>query len=176
MQRPPYPSPHALPPDAGKVAQTPWDYHHPPVTSPPPFEVAVPATADGAIDLAPQLAQHRSYFFKPRNEYQFVGAMWNRTESETHVPGIKRPAFLQRWLTIKTEEGYYYPKYPFGISVLDAVAMRVGGVFQSRATAPPYQRDGREWAFLVSPVSTTLAVLAIYFLARIVVSPFYAVL
>ena len=47
------------------------------------------------------------------------------------------PAFLQRWLTIKTEEGYYYPKYPFGISVLDAVAMRVGGVFQSRATAPP---------------------------------------
>src|SRR5262245_14432507 len=38
------------------------------------------------------LAQHFTTGFKPGDDYQFLGAMWNRTSG-----------------------GWYYPKYPFGL-------------------------------------------------------------
>jgi hypothetical protein len=121
---------------------------------------------NGYLVGAKQIAQHHTYLYKPREEYQFIGAMWNRTESATHEPGISWPAWLKRKLTVQTDEGNYYPKYPPGVSLLDAVGIWIGKPLG----------HGRDWAFMVSPICTALAVLGMYFLGRLVVSPFYAVL
>ena len=84
------------------------------------------------------IAEHGTTGFKPTDDYQFVGAMWMRTKS-----------------------GWYYPKYPFGTSLLDAITVLLGK---------------REWAFAVSPACTALAVLGMFFLARPIVGSFYALL
>src|SRR5450432_546453 len=88
------------------------------------------------------IAEHLTTGFKPANDFEFVGAMWVRTSS-----------------------GWYYPKYPAGISLLDAIPIIFGGA-----------RHGVEWAFLVSPICMTLAVLGMFFLARLIVDSFYALL
>ncbi|HEX3357658.1 MAG TPA: glycosyltransferase family 39 protein [Tepidisphaeraceae bacterium] len=84
------------------------------------------------------LAEHGTTGFKPSDDYQFVGAMWVRTKS-----------------------GWYYPKYPFGTSLLNAVTVLLGR---------------REWAFAIGPASTCLAVLGMFFLSRAIVGSFYALL
>src|SRR5260370_1125598 len=103
--------------------------------------------------------------FTPSDDYQFVGAMWVRTRDETHPPGFSKPAFLRDRLTVTTKQGSYYPKYPLGTSFLYALAIWIGG-----------ENHGREWAFLVNPLCTTLAILGIYMLARAVAGSFYAIL
>jgi len=84
------------------------------------------------------IAQHFTTGFKPTDDYQFVGAMW-----------------------LRTGNGWYYPKYPFGVPLLNAIAVLAGH---------------REWAFAISPGSACLAVLGTFFLARDIVGSFYAVL
>jgi len=63
------------------------------------------------------------------------------------------------WL--RTESGWYYPKYPFGLPMLYSVPVLLGH---------------REWAFGVSPACTALGVLGMFFLARGIVGSFYALL
>lgn len=84
------------------------------------------------------IAEHGTYGFKPGDDYQFVGAMWMRTPS-----------------------GWYYPKYPFGTSLLNAAMILL---------------NHRTWAFAVQPMCATLALLGMFFLARPVVGSFYALL
>ena len=110
-------------------------------------------------------AVHGTSGFKPSDDYQFVGAMWVRTKAEKREPGFSKPAFLKRWLTVQTKEGWYYPKYPIGTSVLDAIGIWLGGTAY-----------GREGAFLVSPVCAALAVLGMFFLTRAVAGSFYGLL
>jgi hypothetical protein len=104
------------------------------------------------------IAEHFTTGFKPQDDFEFVGAMWVRTE---HATFTFLPGFLGRWLGVHTEAGWYYPKYPAGGSLLDAIAILIGG---------------REAAFLVSPISTTLALLAMFFLARAIGGSFVGVL
>jgi hypothetical protein len=84
------------------------------------------------------IAQHFTTGFKPSDDYQFVGAMW-----------------------IRTKDGWYYPKYPFGLSLLNATTVWAGH---------------REWAFAIPPACTAIALLGLFFLAREIVGSFYAVL
>ncbi len=103
-----------------------------------------PAPGRGGIDEnaylvgGRMLAEHGTTGFKPSDDYQFVGAMWIRMSS-----------------------GWYYPKYPFGTSILNAITVLI---------------NRREWAFAISPASTCLAVLGMFFLARPIVGSFYALL
>jgi 4-amino-4-deoxy-L-arabinose transferase-like glycosyltransferase len=84
------------------------------------------------------IAQHLTTGFKTTDDYQFVGAMWLRTKS-----------------------GWYYPKYPFGLPLLNAITVLLGH---------------REWAFAISPLCASIAVLGMFFLAREIVGSFYALL
>jgi 4-amino-4-deoxy-L-arabinose transferase-like glycosyltransferase len=84
------------------------------------------------------IAQHFTTGFKPTDDYQFVGAMW-----------------------LRTNDGWYYPKYPFGLPLLNAIAVLA---------------HHREWAFAISPACASLAVLGMFFLARECVGSFYALL
>src|SRR5439155_21489884 len=65
------------------------------------FSVLAPAPGRAGIDEnaylvgGRMLAEHGTPGFKPTDDYQFVGAMFLRTAS-----------------------GWYYPKYPFGTSLL----------------------------------------------------------
>src|SRR5438128_1908289 len=49
------------------------------------------------------IAQHGTTGFKPSDDYQFIGAMW-----------------------LRTPNGWYYPKYPFGTSLLYAAPVALG--------------------------------------------------
>ena len=108
------------------------------------FSFSAPAPGRGGIDENAYLvggrmiAEHATTGFKPSDDYQFVGAMW-----------------------VRTAKGWYYPKYPFGTSLLNAI---------------PFLFHKAELAFSVSPLTTVLAVLGMFFLAREVVGSFYALL
>jgi hypothetical protein len=104
------------------------------------------------------IAQHFTTGFKPADDFQFVGAMWVRTNDATFT---FFPGFLGRWLGIHTQAGWYYPKYPAGGSLLDAIAILIGG---------------REAAFLISPICASLAILGMFFLARAIAGSFSGVL
>jgi hypothetical protein len=62
---------------------------------------------------------------------------------------------------MRTKSGWYYPKYPFGTSLMNAITVLLGE---------------REWAFAISPACTTVALLEMFFLARPIVGSFYALL
>jgi hypothetical protein len=104
------------------------------------------------------IVQHFTTGFKPADNFEFVGAMWVRTNDATFT---FLPGFLGRWLGIHTQAGWYYPKYPAGISLLNAIAIVIGG---------------REAAFLLSPVCASLAALGMFFLARAIAGSFSGVL
>lgn len=85
------------------------------------------------------IATHGTTGFKPTDDYQFVGAMWLRSAS-----------------------GWYYPKYGFGLPLLNAM---------------PVLLSRPQWAFGISPLCAALAVFGLFMLARDVVgSSFYALL
>ena len=94
------------------------------------------------------LAEHGTIGFKPSDDFQFVGAMWIRTSAGTVLPPAILPEFLRQRLAVHTKESWYYPKYPAGVPLLNAIAIRLGG---------------NDWAFAVPPVCATLAVLGIFF-------------
>ncbi len=107
--------------------------------------------------------------FKPVDDFQFISAMWVRTNAETAAPPAWVPWPLRKWLTVNVEAGWYYPKYPVGLSLLDAIAIRLGG--------DPHTLVARGAAFLVSPVCMVLAMLGMFYLARAILgSWFYALL
>lgn len=91
------------------------------------------------------IAEHFSPGFVPADPYQFVGAMWVRSES-----------------------GWYYPKYPLGLPLLNAIALWLDPV-----AGDPH---GKAWVMLVSPICTTLALVAMFLLVRLVAGSFLAVL
>jgi hypothetical protein len=108
------------------------------------FSFCAPAPGRPGIDenaylvAGKNLAQSLTTGFKPGDDYQFVGAMW-----------------------IRSAAGWYYPKYPFGLPLLNAA---------------PVLLQHREWAFAIAPICTCLAVLGMFFLSRGIVGSFYAVL
>jgi len=61
---------------------------------------------------------------------------------------------------IRTKDGWYYPKYPAGVPLLNAVAIWTGGA------------QGKFAAFYVSPICAALAVLGMFFLGRAVAGSF----
>jgi hypothetical protein len=106
-------------------------------------------------------SEHGTPGFKPTDDYQFVGAMWVRTHEETITPPAWLPNPLYRWFTVKTEAGWYYPKYPAGLPLLNAAAIRLGG---SRLV------------FAISPLSMCMAALGIFFLGREIAGSFAGLL
>ena len=78
--------------------------------------------------------------------YAFVGRMWVGAD-------------------LGTDNERFYPKYPIGLPALVAGLLHLGGSHQ-----------GTAWAFWISPVSMTLAVLGTFFLARLVIGSFLALL
>jgi Dolichyl-phosphate-mannose-protein mannosyltransferase len=80
--------------------------------------------------------------FTPANPYQYVGTMW-----------------------VENGYGRYYPKYPLGLSVLDAITLKIGGA-----------KYGIPLTFMINPIAMALAMLATFMLLRLAVGSFYAVL
>lgn len=78
--------------------------------------------------------------------YQFVGLMWIGTD-------------------LGTSQERYYPKYPVGLPILVAAALKLGG--------PTY---GPVLTYYINPVSMSLAVLATFLLTRLVAGSFAAIM
>ncbi len=104
------------------------------------------------------LAETGSMALEPRDAagqldpYQFVGRMWIGAE-------------------LGTAAERYYPKYPIGLPLLYAGALRLGGDGRdadiSALPAGNFREALGPWlVYRVSPVAMTLAVLGVFFLAR----------
>jgi hypothetical protein len=103
------------------------------------------------------------------DDLQFVGAMWVGTDDQTFAPPIWLPPPLKRLLTARTSSGWFYPKYPIGLPVLNAIAIRLAGRASDLAA--------RQAAFAVSPICALLSAVAMFLLTwTLVESPFYALL
>jgi hypothetical protein len=76
--------------------------------------------------------------FKPPDPFSFVGRMW-----------------------VEADNGKYFPKYPLGLSVIYAVALKIGGV---------------SLAFMVNPVAMTLGIVATFLLVRLAAGSFAGLL
>lgn len=85
-------------------------------------------------------AHHFTTGMHPSSPYAYVGPMWIRTDS-----------------------GWYYPKYPIGVPILNAVAIWISG-FHNNA------------AFYTSPVCAALAVFAMFLLMRAIAGSWAGVL
>lgn len=111
------------------------------------------APADGGVDQNAYLlggrmiAEHYSPRYTLTNPYQYVGGMFIRT-SNLDVSG-----------------GDYYPKYPFGLPLIYAFFFWIFGATKAATLA-----------FLVSPVSSILAVAGMFFLARLMAGSFAGLL
>jgi hypothetical protein len=111
------------------------------------------APADGGVDQNAYLlggrmiAEHHTPKFTLPNPYAYVGNMMIRT-SKLEVRG-----------------GDYYPKYPFGLPLLYAMFFWIAGATRAASLA-----------FLVSPVSSMLAVAGMFFLARVMAGSFAGVM
>lgn len=98
-----------------------------------------------------------------QNGYLHGGRLFSETLSTGFKP--PNPFHYVGGMWVMTEDGWVYPKYPLGVPVLVAIAMWVGG-----------EAHGPTLAHLVAPVCATLAVLAIFFLARAVAGSFAGLL
>src|SRR3954469_788907 len=117
------------------------------------------APADGGVDQnaylmgGRQIALHGSTKFAPDHPFEYAGAMMI-------VPTKKVGTDVQ-----PNFDGGYYPKYPFGQSLLFAIPQILFG------------RDrGVTWAFAVNPICAVLAVAGTFFLARAIAGSFAAIL
>src|SRR5271170_1965375 len=88
-------------------------------------------------------AQTWSTGFKPSDSFAFVGRMW-----------------------VEADNGKYFPKYPMGLSVIYAVAMKIGGIGGAKYGVP--------LAFMVSPVAMALGIVATFLLVRLAAGSFAA--
>lgn len=111
------------------------------------------------------IVEHHTVGWKPKDDYLFVGHMWFRTKDETHGVPKWLPSFVRRIITVHTDAGWYYPKYPAGLPLLNAAVIMLGGV-----------KHGVEWVFAISPICMCLALVGMFFLARLIVGSFYALL
>jgi hypothetical protein len=111
------------------------------------------APADGGVDQNAYLlggrmiAEHFSPRYTLGNPFEYVGSMFIRT-SKLDVAG-----------------GDYYPKYPFGLPLIYASFFWIAGPTKAATLA-----------FLVSPVSSILAVAGMFFLARLICGSFAGVM
>ena len=85
-------------------------------------------------------------------------------------PGMKpaEPCAFVGWMWVRTPDGWYYPKYPLGLPLLNAVAL-----WLDPAPGDPH---GKVWALLVAPVCTALGLAAAFLLVRLVAGSFLGVL
>lgn len=91
--------------------------------------------------------------FEPSSPFQFVGWMWNMAdESSTHPAG-----------------GWYYPKYPAGLPLLNAIAYTLGDWFAGPAGAVA-------WMLKIPPLSVTASMLAVFLITRLLAGSFAGVL
>ena len=116
------------------------------------------------------LAANGTMGMKPREPaFAFVGWMWNIVKRD----GPKGAP----------QEIWYYPKYPIGNSALFAACLKAAqfksGVIdqKDRIWHPSKWKlgawdAGKVWAFYVNPVCMTLAMLAMFFLVRLVAGSF----
>lgn len=104
------------------------------------------------------IVEHGSAGFKPTDEFQFVGAMWVRTEDGVFPPPRWVPSAFREALTARVEAGWYYAKYPSGVGLLDAAFLWLLGGAHSLYAA--------EAAFLLAPMGTALGVFGMFFLGR----------
>jgi hypothetical protein len=103
------------------------------------------------------------------DDYQYVDAMWVGTDAQTFTPPFWAPQPVLRLLTAHTASGWFYPKYPIGLPLLNAAAIRLAGNASNFAA--------RRAAFAVSPICMTLAALGMCVLTLMVTeSPFYSLL
>jgi hypothetical protein len=91
------------------------------------------------------LADHFSSGFLPADPFEFVGGMW-----------------------IRTDTGWYYPKYPLGLPLLNAMALWL----DPQAGDP----HGKMWVMMIAPICAVLSLVAMFLLVRIVAGSFLAVL
>jgi hypothetical protein len=87
-------------------------------------------------------AQTWSTGFRPSDPFAFVGRMW-----------------------VEADDGKYFPKYPMGLSVIYAIALKIGGA-----------KFGVPLAFMVNPVAMTLGIMATFLIARLMAGSFAAML
>jgi hypothetical protein len=98
-----------------------------------------------------------------QNGYLVGGKMFARTGSTGFTPGNPYEFVGNMW--IKAENGKYFPKYPVGLSVIDAVTLKLGGA-----------KFGVPLTFLVNPVAIALALAATFWLLRLAIGSFAAML
>jgi hypothetical protein len=85
---------------------------------------------DAYLGGGKNIARHLTLGVRPGTPFEFMGPMW-----------------------LRTADGWFYPKYPLGVSVLHALAIGIG-------------LGNVEAAFYTSPFCSALAVLAMFFLTR----------
>ncbi len=109
-----------------------------------------------------------------QNGYLFGGKIFQQQFTGGYVP--RHPAtgeldpfsFVGRmWVgaDLGTPDERFYPKYPLGLPAMVALLLTLGG-----------PHDGAAWSFWISPICMTLAVLGTFFLARLVIGSFLALL
>jgi hypothetical protein len=143
------------------------------------------APADAGVDQNAYLlggrliSEHFSMKYTLPNPYSYVGGMMVRVTPPT-IPdltpgadGNPVPGAVKF-----NPDSVYYPKYPFGLPLLYAGFF---WGFKIAAALPMLKHhvnpaQAAHWAFLVSPVSSVLAVAGMFFLARQVAGSFSAAL
>jgi len=97
-----------------------------------------------------------------QNGYLVGGKYFAHTFSTGFKPQSRYDFVGHEWIEAR---GKYFPKYPLGLSVIYAIMLKIGGA-----------KFGVPAAFMVSPVAMTLALVAVYLLARLLLGSFYALL
>jgi hypothetical protein len=97
-----------------------------------------------------------------QNGYLVGGKYFAWTFSTGFKPQSPYEFVGHEWIEAR---GKYFPKYPLGLSVLYAIMLKIGGA-----------KFGVPAAFMVNPIAMTLALVAIFSLARIIVGSFFALL
>ena len=94
-----------------------------------------------------------------QNGYQVGGKLFADTFSSGTVPAS--PYSYVGWMWVVTKDGWFYPKYPLGLPVIDAILIWIGG-----------REHGVNWAYLVSPYSVALSLLAMFLMTRLAAGSF----
>lgn len=101
--------------------------------------------------------------FLPSSPFEFVGWMWNMAD-ETATDRVG---------------GWYYPKYPIGVPLLNAVAYKAGwwyGSWTSGGNERVALESAVNFMLKVPPLCVTAATLAVFFITRLLAGSFAAVL
>jgi hypothetical protein len=93
-----------------------------------------------------RLALSGSSGVRPANPFQYIGGMWV-------IAG-----------DTKTDDVWFYPKYPIGLPLLNAIPLWFDW------------ENGKVWAFYISPACTALALLAMFLMTRALAGSFAGIL